>query len=533
MDNLISLVSPETKFEFVSGEFDVVKATETGGKKMLHGVASSTTKDLHGDTILQSALEDMERTAVGMTIFLNHSYRVPQDVAGTVTRSIIRQRGVDQAGDPNYQLEFDIEIEEDNEDAVKTWRYIKKGRKLGLSIGAMIPEGGAKRQKDGSYLIEHVVLLETSLVGIPANPKSWIDYAASALRGMIEKGTTTNLGNPTLTLEGGRYKIEGSIDGIDLGLAAPNSTTIGEAGQETFAVLLGSDGQPLTGPEVGWQFAWDRDNKVAITKTVTTPLETGMAEFETVLLGAWDLTDPDERLLAVASAGEEAVQKATVWVETRDGDKITIGDPAVEDSTDPEITSDTEPQITAASSCPTCGKGRGASGCSDDFHKSADPDVTDAKVRIIEVDTDDKSDDSSQGASSSEPEDAGVTDAAPQADVTAAGETQILEGLPEEELLKLSFGQLRAIALRTTTELVAVKQALAEEKAARILAEQQRDDVADAAAELVRRTSQIIDKVASAPLPRKAVLKHVEQEFSASVESYYGTEFARALAGKK
>jgi HK97 family phage prohead protease len=211
--------APETKFEFYSAS--LLKASTTPeGRKMLHGVASSTTKDLHGDTILRSALEDMERTAVGMTIFLNHSYAVPADVAGTVTKAIIKQDGVDQNHDPNYSLLFDIEVEDDNPEALRSWRYIQKGRKLGLSIGAMIPDGGAKRQKDGSYLIEHVNLLETSIVGIPANPKSWVEYAASALRGLAAKSKqTTNLGNPTLTLDAdkGVYRIEGSLDGVQLG----------------------------------------------------------------------------------------------------------------------------------------------------------------------------------------------------------------------------------------------------------------------------------------------------------------------------
>jgi hypothetical protein len=169
------------------------------------------------------------------------------------------------------------------------------------------------------------------------------------------------------------------------------------------------------------------------------------------------------------------------------------------------------------------------------LHDAApDPDVTDAKVRIIEVDTDDPSSGgSSQGASSSEPDDAGETLAAPAADVTADGDPLILEGLPEDELLKLSFGQLRAAALRATTELVAAKTELAMEKAARIEAERQRDEVAEAAAELVQRTAAVIKKVGDAPLPRKAVLRGVETEFSSSVEAFYGTEFARALAGKK
>lgn len=505
MGDLIELTNEaDVRFEAFSLSSELLTASVSpDGKKMIHGVASSTTKDLHGDTILLSALEDMERSAVGLTVYLNHKYEVPDDVGGTITKAIIRQKGVDEKGDPNYQLEVDIEIEDENPAALQTHKYIAKGRKLGLSIGAMIPKDGAKRQKDGTYVIEHLQLLELSMVGIPANPKSWIDYAASALRGMVEKATTTNLGNPTLTLEGGRYRIEGSVEGLELNL--------GDA--------------PTFVPEVSHAFDLaDGGIKVQISRSATT--EDG--GLDTVVLGAWDLKDEDDRVAAIASAGEEAVQKATVWVETRDGDTITIGEPETskDAGSDDTTTKGKKP-------CSECGK----TNCDHDgdLHDAApDPDVTDAKVRIIEVDTDDSSSsDSSQGASSSEPDDADETFAASEADVTADGDPLILDGLPEEELLKLSFGQLRAAALRATTELVAAKTELAQEKAARIAAENQRDEVAEAAAELVRRTAEVIKKVGDAPLPRKAVLKGVEEQFSSSVEAYYGTTFARALAQGK
>lgn len=505
MGDLIELTNAaDVRFEAFSLDGEMLKASVSpDGKKMIHGVASSTTKDLHGDTILLSALEDMERSAVGLTVYMNHKYEVPGDVGGTITRAIIKQKGVDEKGDPNYQLEVDIEVEDENPAALQTHKYILKGRKLGLSIGAMIPKDGAKRQKDGSYIIEHLLLLELSMVGIPANPKSWIDYAASALRGMVEKATT-DLGNPTLEIKGGEYHIRGSMKDVKIDLGD----------------------EPAFVPEVSHAFDLaDGGIKTQISRSVTT--ENG--GLDTVVLGAWDLSDEDDRVLAIASAGDEAVQKATVWVETRDGDKITIGEPDA-----PSVRDDTEPDTTKAKKpCSECGK----TNCDHDgdLHDAApEPDVTDAKIRIIEVDTDDQSGGSSQGASSSEPDDADETLAAPAADVTAdAGDPLILEGLPEDELVKLSFGQLRAAALRATTELVAAKTELAVEKAARIEAEKQRDQVVDAAAELVQRTAAVIKKVGDAPLPRKAVLRGVEAEFSTSVEAFYGTEFARALAGHK
>jgi phage head maturation protease len=102
-----------------------------------------------------------------MTIFLNHSYDVPEDVAGSVEMAFLRSHPTD----PEIQdLTFDIIVNESNERAVKAWEAIDGGTKLGLSIGARIPDRGATRSKDtGRYTIDHVDLLETSIVGVPAN----------------------------------------------------------------------------------------------------------------------------------------------------------------------------------------------------------------------------------------------------------------------------------------------------------------------------------------------------------------------------
>jgi hypothetical protein len=126
----------------------------------------------------------MERAAANnLTIFLNHSYNVPEDVGGSVESARIKTRGVDHVGNPRYDLELDILVNEANPRAVQTFEAIERGTKLGLSIGAMIPEGGATRdKKSGAYTIGHVDLLETSLVGIPANPHSWVEYAVKSLK---------------------------------------------------------------------------------------------------------------------------------------------------------------------------------------------------------------------------------------------------------------------------------------------------------------------------------------------------------------
>jgi hypothetical protein len=123
----------------------------------------------------------MERSANNnLTIFLNHSYMVPEDVAGSVERAVLRSHPQDASV---HDLTLDIAINESNPRAVSAWEAIQSGTQLGLSIGAMIPEGGVKRQKGGSLEINHVELLETSLVGVPANPRSWVEYAIKSING--------------------------------------------------------------------------------------------------------------------------------------------------------------------------------------------------------------------------------------------------------------------------------------------------------------------------------------------------------------
>ena len=175
-------VLPSAQFKMMTG---VLKAAVgDDGQKRVSGIASSTTKDLHGDTMTEKAIMAMERQANdNLTIFLNHKYDVPEDVFGSVESATAVQRGMDGEGNPNWDLLMTIIVNDDNPRAEKSFNHIQKGTKLGLSIGAMIPEGGAEREKEtGALIINDLLLLETSVVSIPANPRSWIQNAVKALR---------------------------------------------------------------------------------------------------------------------------------------------------------------------------------------------------------------------------------------------------------------------------------------------------------------------------------------------------------------
>jgi len=182
MDDIMTAEAvPSRQFNIFTG---ILKATGSMEEGMqLSGVASSTVKDLHGDTMQETAIRDMEMAAKkGLTIFLNHEYKVPEDVAGSTTNAMAVQRGTDSEGSPIWDLDIDIDINDANPRAVETWTAIrKKGTKLGISIGANIPKGGYEVNDEGRYDISHVELLEASIVGIPANPRSWVAKAVDAL----------------------------------------------------------------------------------------------------------------------------------------------------------------------------------------------------------------------------------------------------------------------------------------------------------------------------------------------------------------
>lgn len=169
------------------------------GKFRIEGVASSTVRDAHGDQLTKRALQKMAESAKGLTIFLNHEYRVPEDIFGTVERVKLERSGdVDPITKEDiYDLRFGIVVQKKNPRAVQAFESMEAGpdkdpTQLGLSIGAMIPDGGATfdKSKGGRYIVDDVDLVETSLVSLPANPRSWVEYAVKSLAGKLPQNLT-------------------------------------------------------------------------------------------------------------------------------------------------------------------------------------------------------------------------------------------------------------------------------------------------------------------------------------------------------
>ena len=199
--------------------------TAENGDLHVVGTTSSTIRDLHGDEMTLSALKSMEETAKNnMTVFLNHNYNVPDDIFGSVTDARIVKRFDDETGAEVYDLDVDVRVvgEDENPLAMKTYRAIKRGVKLGLSIGARVDKVSKKKGNGGedTYVIESVRLLETSVVGIPANQRSYLQNALKSLKqaeqaGEIEVSEIEAL-KPSEDVEKDAHK------------AAPDELTIGD-----------------------------------------------------------------------------------------------------------------------------------------------------------------------------------------------------------------------------------------------------------------------------------------------------------------
>lgn len=180
----------------------ISKATGGDGKTRLRCIASSSVEDRHGDTMTDKCVRGMAKQAQGLTIFLNHQYRWPEDVFGFV------ESATSKSQDGVVLLMLTIVADESDERVARSIAKMEQGIRAGISIGAMLVDYEATEEtKDSwwpSYIINEVELLEASVVGIPANPKSWVDQVVKTFRAK--------------------------------GILKPQPSTVGEAGPERVSV---------------------------------------------------------------------------------------------------------------------------------------------------------------------------------------------------------------------------------------------------------------------------------------------------------
>jgi len=461
--------TPKTTFKI----FAPLLKTSIGadGHKRLHGVASSTITDRHGDDMSVSALSDMERSAQqNMTIFLNHSYNVPEDVAGSVERASLSR----SAQDPDiHDLSLDIVVNKANERAVKAWEAIDGGTKLGLSIGAMIPDGGATRKDNGAYTINHVELLETSLVGVPANPRSWVEYAVKALDGYAQ-GTETKIVNGEVTVTDFGL---GSVDEQkDVGLTQEDSDKLDAALEDGICNGCGGDKKR---PKKDCKSDWHEYEEAE--KSVDGEDE-GMPTFDAI--PTEDI--PEVEIASTAASAAPTIEAPEAQPET---------------DLDPEAVTD-----------------------------GAEPDKTDATVSVetehakITVDTGNRGktpDGASQEAQQSVPENEEKAD--------SPWDSIGLTGAPEEDDIRAALQMLEptvTASLRNSTQLLAALTSELEQ------AREDREEAIKDAADALTLAKDVLDRVAATPAGRRAVVPEGQRQLAdkaSSLVSVYGKEFVEAL----
>lgn len=167
-------------FRFVS-PFERSKAYEETGdggetNKYVELYASSDQEDLVGDVMDLTALEDMERTAVG-TIMLRDHNPSTEKIFGWIVEARLEQK------DGANLLWIKALVDDGDNQNVRIWKSIKNGVKLGASVTVLITKKAANPRRKGSLIIKNVLLLEISIVTIPCNQQSWT-LAASASKAL-------------------------------------------------------------------------------------------------------------------------------------------------------------------------------------------------------------------------------------------------------------------------------------------------------------------------------------------------------------
>lgn len=179
-----------------NGAIKAIKRDVDGVSTMfLEGTASSTVRDRHGDTITAKGQAMMLEKAQRLTMWLNHSYNVPEDILGTCEESeLVAGKGDD--GSDLLDLAIRCKIESTNPRAVKAWQAVENGTQLGFSIGGAITECEVDEENDdGSswcppLIIDGIDLYEISLVGIPANPRAYTrDFVQEMSRGFMRNAS--------------------------------------------------------------------------------------------------------------------------------------------------------------------------------------------------------------------------------------------------------------------------------------------------------------------------------------------------------
>lgn len=329
------------KFKLYTGALKAYEETASDGttRKKFRTTASSTIKDLAGDEITHAAIEKMaEQARNGMTIFLNHSYNVPEDVLGSVEDAQVIVRGTDEHGNPLVDLDLDVVAWDSNPRAAQAWDAINSGVRLGTSIGAIVKH--AAKKKGGGHVINDVKLLEASIVGIPANPRSWVHYA---MRSLAAVDADTVIDEET----------EVDFDEADISVVPPSTDGSGDGDSDGDVAksVDGDDSAVVSDGDVSGADSTDSSDDDSASTEVLTDNSAEIAvsaepDKEAARTRVTVTVDSDEAQKAPRSSAENA---SGIADETAPGDDAALGDNATKTGL-VELVKDLTDKVAAAAS---------------------------------------------------------------------------------------------------------------------------------------------------------------------------------------
>ena len=325
---------------------NALKAYEaSNGDLYVTGTTSSTIRDLHGDEMTLNAIKTMADTAKqNMTIFLNHNYNVPQDLFGSVKDARVVKRFDAETNSEVYDLDIDVLVckEDENPEAMRAFKAIKRGVKLGLSIGARVDRVSKKKDAntgDDTYVIDSVKLMEASVVGIPANQRSYLQNALKSLKAAEQAGEIVVNEKAATDLSEGDFVSWGSSGGTARGriehvmregtLGVPDSDFKIEATPEDPAALIriwakSEDEWEETDKLVGHKCSTLRkiDSLKGIFDLEETP--SGIESNPAVSIDAVEVVDGYEQKGDVDSSANSLLAEGETIVESEKATRVTV-----------------------------------------------------------------------------------------------------------------------------------------------------------------------------------------------------------------
>lgn len=152
------------------GNFQFFIPLQKDTENSLIGIASTMALDRDEEKMSDNALADMEREilAHGVNLFGNHEHGWENTLG--VIKHAKRENG-------KLGIKIDLDNEQTNPKVRMLLEKIKRGIKLGLSVGGSVIKDREEYDKEAGRrvkVIDGVRLLEISVVGIPSNADSFM-----------------------------------------------------------------------------------------------------------------------------------------------------------------------------------------------------------------------------------------------------------------------------------------------------------------------------------------------------------------------